>query len=362
MFALVYTENMTNALSQVESKTARVPWNLDGKRFDVVAQTLTNEWFTPNLSRSILQSAISNHTILLDGSHANPSERLSKGDQILFTEDFFKSVVQKEERIAPKSEEPKVISQNESLIVLYKPAGWLTHEVSDYQEEASLEDWLLKKHLIPVGLPSNGRIHRLDRNTSGLIVFAKSVEAQEALKSLFQERKVEKRYVALVKGNLSELTGTINAPIMRKYGSFKRVVSEDLSDPAAKEAETEYRVVGRTERHDLLILSPKTGRTHQIRVHMAHIGHPLVNDNLYGGNNQEKGAESRQFLHAFSLKFNFQGQDLQFLSPLPADLKNTLAALDGSTLTRYDNEALKSIGLKQKSGFFSLFTGLTGKN
>ena len=333
-----------------ETKVIVVPWNLDGKRLDVAAATLTQEWFDPALPRATVQEAIRSRTILLQGGEANPSARVSKGDHITFTENFFRGIAQKDERVFPVGEEPLVLEADEQLIALYKPAGWLTHEVANYQQEASLEDWLLKNSLIPTNLPQNGRVHRLDRNTSGVIVYAKTESAQNALKTLFQERQVTKIYLGLAEGNLSELSGTVSAPLIRKKGSFKRIIAEDLSMPGVKEATTSYRVIARTPEYDLLFLTPKTGRTHQIRVHMAHLGHPLVGDVLYGAQNELFG---RQFLHAMSLNFALQGQKYRFQAPLADDLQKFLSSLDERSLTRYDNEALQSIGQGASIGFFS---------
>lgn len=341
-----------NTFSQKESQQVSVPWELDGSRFDVTAQSLSKNWFSEPLPRSIIQRAIECNDITLQNSPAKPMARVSKGDQVTFTDTFFRSIRKKEERVTPEGEKPFVIAQNKWFIVLYKPASWLTHQVASYQEEASLEDWMLQKGLISGDLPNNGRVHRLDRNTSGLILYAKDTETQKELKTLFQERKIAKTYVALITGHLQEREGSIVAPIIRKKASFKRMVATDRYDPEAKSAETYYRVIAQSQKYDLILVQPKTGRTHQIRVHMEHAGHPIVGDALYGG---EKKLLNRQFLHALELSFVFRGQKLSFLSPLPPDLKTILSTLDGEPLKRYDNEALQTIGLKQRKGFFSLF-------
>lgn len=345
---------MSNNISPLsETKTIALPWNLDGKRLDVAAQTISEAWFSPGLPRSVIQEAIKDGAIIIRGSQVNPGVRVSKGDPITFTENFFKGVTRMEDREFPEGEEPVLLRETEDFIVLYKPASWLTHGVSDYPAEASLEDWILKKGFIsqeeaPL-LLNNGRVHRLDRNTSGIVIYAKTRSAQEELKRLFQWREVTKTYIALTEGHLPELSGTINAPIMRKQGSFKRIASLS-EEPGAKPAETSYRVIARTPEYDLVVLTPKTGRTHQIRAHMEYLGHPLAGDSLYGG---KKTLIDRQFLHAWSLNFVFHDQDFTFTAPLPKDLKKIFSSLDESTLTRYDNEALQSIGLKQRKGFFS---------
>ncbi len=342
-----------------ETTVVAVPWNLDDKRFDAASQILTDAWFSPSLPRSAIQDAIKHGTILLQGGEASPGVRVSKGDKICFSEQFFSGIVKVESRVLPEGEEPYVIGQNEWFLAVYKPEYWLTHEVSGYQSEASLEDWLIQKKLLPDTLPNNGRIHRLDRNTSGIILYAKTPEAQIELKSLFESRKVQKTYIALVEGHLEERVGVVKAPIMRKIGSFKRIVTLDGDMEGAKDAETHYRVIMRTESHDLIFVTPKTGRTHQIRVHMEHLGHPLAGDPLYGG---KKALIERQFLHAWTLQFAFQGQKYAFTAPLAKDLKEVLLSLDERELTRYDNEALQSMGLKPANAFFSLFKGIYSKN
>ncbi len=352
----MYTSSMTTTLpADTKSKIIPVPWNLDGERLDGAAHEVSRGWFSPNLPRSFVQTAIKSNAILFNGVPASARTRVSKGDKLLFTEDFFQSIIRNEERLAPHPEEPALLVTTDAFIVLYKPAGWLTHEVSGYQSEASLEDWLLQKGLVNAEIPNNGRVHRLDRNTSGIILYAKTREAQEELKTLFRERHVTKTYVALAEGHIPELSGTINAPIIRKKGSFKRIIAENERVTGSKSAITDYRVILRTEAHDLIIVTPKTGRTHQIRVHMEHLGHPLAGDPLYGG---KTTLIARQFLHAWSLQFTFGGQKYAFTAPLALDLKNLILSLDENSLTRYDNEALQSMGLKQQKGFFSFLKGI----
>lgn len=337
---------------QRESEEISVPWELDGSRFDMTAQTLSKNWFLDPLPRSIIQRAIECGDITCQNEVGKPMTRVSKGDKVVFTENFFKSIRKRDERTFPKGEQPILISENERFFVIYKPASWLTHQVANYQEEASLEDWMLQKRLISGDLPNNGRVHRLDRNTSGIIIYAKDSGTQEELKMLFQERKISKTYVTLVIGHFEELEGSIVAPIIRKKASFKRIVAPDAYAAEAKSAETHYKVIARSKEYDLLFVEPKTGRTHQIRVHMEHLGHPIVGDSLYGGS---KDLLNRQFLHALEVSFLFRGQNFHFFSPLPLDLQKIVITLDGEPLKRYDNEALKTIGLKQRKGFFSLF-------
>lgn len=335
-----------------KERQVKVSWELDGERFDKVAHSLASGWFSAPLPRSLVQDAIIGGTILLNKSLTKAKTRVSREDTLFFSEEFFRAITQKDQRSAPSAEEPVIIAENEDFLVISKPAGWLTHEVSGYQKEASLEDWLLKKGLLSADVPNNGRVHRLDRNTSGIILYARNAKIQEELKTLFQARKVQKTYIALVDGHLQELQGSISAPIARKKGSFKRFVSLENKEEQQKEAETFYTVIASSKDYDLLFIEPKTGRTHQIRAHMEHLGHSIAGDTLYGG---KKSLLHRQFLHAFKISFVFRGSRFSFFAPLYPDLKKVLTTLDAEPFNRYDNEALQTIGLKQRKGFFSLF-------
>lgn len=323
----------------------KVPWNFEGSRFDVVAQTLCQEWLKSPLPRSMAQKSIEKGFILLNGEPAPTNLRVSKGDMVLYTESFFKTLVTSENRKEPKGEEPELIFENDLFIVLYKPASWLSHEVSSYQKEATLEDWIAKKGLIPAEQVAEGRVHRLDRNTSGLILYAKNADVQRELKTLFQDRKMTKTYIALVEGHLEEKEGIITTAIERIKGSFKRIATEIRPEiDTQKLAETKYQAIASIDDYDLVLVFPKTGRTHQIRVHMAALGHPITGDTLYGSKDP---LLSRQFLHAFRLAFDFHNEEYSFVCPLREDLQYALSTLDESEFSGYDNEALKTIGLKQ---------------
>jgi len=217
-------------------------------------------------------------------------------------------------------EEIKINFENNDLLVLEKPAGVVvTNE--NKREVETVEGWLLKNGL-GIGLRRQGIAHRLDKGTSGLLLVAKTEEYLEYLKYLFKERKIAKRYLALVSGEIST-DGVIEMPIgrsQRYFGRFK--VRED-----GKISETHFSreaVINFLKRkYSLVSLDLKTGRTHQIRVHFRYLGWPLVGDMTYGGE-MDLGID-RPFLHAAEISINdYGGKLMHFESKIPADLKSLL--------------------------------------
>lgn len=194
-------------------------------------------------------------------------------------------------------------------------ADWL---VTHYPETKSVGD-------DPAVRP--GIVHRLDKDTSGLMLAARSQPAFQALKRLFAERRVEKTYLALVAGAPKTSRGAIDMPIGRsRRVRTKRAVGRAATSPRA--AFTEYRALERLPGHTLLAVRPKTGRMHQIRVHLASIGHPVAGDRMYGGRKAELPGLGRQFLHAWRLEFSYpEGRRWRFEAPLPADLDSVLKRL-----------------------------------
>ena len=220
----------------------------------------------------------------------------------------------------------QIIYEDQHFFVLNKPAGLVVdHSVSSRAK--TLQDWLAVKNQTKVF--RDGIVHRLDKETSGLLLAAKTTAMVKKLQQLFKNRRIKKRYLALVHGEVRPVKGEIRAPISRssfnrqKFGVF----------PGGRESVTQYRVVENfKEGYCLLELRPLTGRTHQIRVHLKHLGHPIVGDAKYGGRKTvrtDRGWCPRQFLHASYLGFDHpvSGQSVEFESPLPNDLKKALAAL-----------------------------------
>jgi 23S rRNA pseudouridine1911/1915/1917 synthase len=178
----------------------------------------------------------------------------------------------------------------------------------------------------------DGIVHRIDKDTSGIIVIARNQKSFEILKQLFQDREVYKEYICLVRGHLREPHGNIIYPIIRsKLDHTKRVAVVNIKQSGIKErtAHTEYWVDQEYSQASLLRVVIHTGRTHQIRVHMKAIGHPIIGDILYGGKleAQHTHSLSRQFLHAHKISFTYKGEEYSFISDLPLDLQDTLSNL-----------------------------------
>lgn len=217
----------------------------------------------------------------------------------------------------------KIIFENEDIIVVDKPANLLVHPIKD--EKDTLVNGLISycPSIKNVGDDPlrPGIVHRLDRDTSGLIVVAKNNSSFLFLKKQFQEREMEKKYLALVHGKVKDKKGTITKVISSSKKDYRR--KRVLLDDKAKKAWTDYRVIKYLKDYTLLEVSPKTGRTHQIRVHLASIGHPIVGDKEYRFKRQKTPENlGRQFLHAKHLKFKLpSGKIVEFKSELPKDLK-----------------------------------------
>ncbi len=216
-------------------------------------------------------------------------------------------------------EKVKIVFENDDFLVVEKPAGMVT--TKEGKDKNTLEDWL--REFYSNDLPRNGIIHRLDKGTSGLLLVAKNEKAFLNFKKQFKERTVTKKYYCLVCGE-SVMEGSIDLPISRsKYGFGKFGVSVD-----GRRALTEFRLVKKyirdNKKYSLVEINLKTGRTHQIRVHLSHLRWPLVGDKLYGG---EMNGLNRPFLHAGYLEINdpITNKRLNFKSDISSELKDHLA-------------------------------------
>ncbi|PIR98047.1 MAG: RluA family pseudouridine synthase [Candidatus Colwellbacteria bacterium CG10_big_fil_rev_8_21_14_0_10_42_22] len=231
-----------------------------------------------------------------------------------------------------------VIYEDENLIVINKPAGLLVHSAPGREEE-TLVDWLGINfpEIQDVGdIPADkqvtvrrpGIVHRLDKDTSGIMLIARNQEYFEYLKGLFRDKKITKTYRAIIRGKLKEKEGTIDVPISIKSGTIKRTAHKGKD---AKEAITDYRVLKEFENFSYIEAMPKTGRTHQIRVHLNSIGHPVVGDKLYGGK-ENASLANRQMLHAYSLEFSLNvSKSTKLVADLPLDFEEFLQTLEKET-------------------------------
>ena|SRR3989344_3617321 len=219
-----------------------------------------------------------------------------------------------------------ILYEDKEILVVNKPAGLLVHPAGKSKEK-TLVDFLLKKYpeIKNVGDPSAGGltrpgiVHRLDKETSGVLIVAKTQRAFDFLKKQFQDRSIKKKYLALVWGKIKRERGMIDSPIGRSRNDARRRLSGHRADGKLREALTEYKVLKRGEKMTLLEVYPRTGRTHQIRVHLAGIGHPVVGDKLYAPQRKDF---SRLALHAVSIKLkNLTGKEIKIEAPIPSDLK-----------------------------------------
>jgi len=221
------------------------------------------------------------------------------------------------------SEKIKIIYEDTDLLVVDKPSG-LTTTKEKRGEKGTLEDYLVE--IRPNNLPRNGIVHRLDKGTSGLLLMAKNMDSWEDLKGQFKKREIKKEYICLVSGDVS-MDGSIDWPIGRSKFSFgKWGVDVD-----GKTAITDFILMDKYRKngkiYSLLKINLKTGRTHQIRVHMSHLRWPLVGDKLYGGKVNDL---NRPFLHAFKLKFRQpkSGKIIELESKMPVELENVLKSYE----------------------------------
>jgi len=226
---------------------------------------------------------------------------------------------------------PRILHEDHEILLLDKPPGWVVTSAATTASTKTVQDWLRESFKYPlsedIGARS-GLVHRLDKETSGVLVVAKTREAFLDLQAQFKKRITEKVYIALVHGVIDE-NGEVNAPVGRLPWNRKRfgVLA------GGREAYTRYEIFQNFNGYTLLSVSPRTGRTHQIRVHMRHIGHAIVSDELYAGRKTARADRQwcpRLFLHAKSLSLlhPHTGERVEFSSPLPADLKLALKALE----------------------------------
>lgn len=220
---------------------------------------------------------------------------------------------------------PKIIYEDDSLLVVDKPSGYVVNDSNTVSKDPSLQEWVkknIKSEISGNGSLRNGIVHRLDKPTSGIILIAKNENVFKNLQAQFKNREVKKTYVSLVHGKVEEGEGEINAPIGRlpwnrmRFGVFA----------GGREAVTRYKTLKQIDDYTLLELYPQTGRTHQIRVHLKHIGHPIVADPLYAGRKtvrEDLKTWPRLWLVAKSIEFSHPvtGKRVKFEAPLPTDLK-----------------------------------------
>lgn len=214
-----------------------------------------------------------------------------------------------------------ILYEDDDVIVINKPAGVLTHAKGAESQEFTVAEFVRPRTTDGIGTNRPGIVHRLDRGTSGVMIAAKHTEAKRWLQGQFSKRNVKKTYLALVEGHLREPEAIMRLPIERnpKKPQTFRV------GPNGKPAETAYAVEKSYQHNDFLELKPHTGRTHQLRVHLEYLGHPIIGDPVYG--HEVKGLD-RMFLHAHQLELTLPSRQRKvFAAPLPAELQDYLDRL-----------------------------------
>jgi 23S rRNA pseudouridine1911/1915/1917 synthase len=299
-----------------------------GERFD----RFLKEGFFLNgeITRGEIIREIKKGNILLNGKITKPSNLLKKTDEI--------TIALKEKAsqlLANPKAKFKIISQDKNIIVIDKPAGLSVHPTS-FEDKTTLANGLLAKfpeiENINDGSAGSefrpGIVHRLDKDTSGVMVVARNQKAFQALKKIFQERKADKKYLAIVAGHLPDKKGVIEKPLASSASHKKQIIAHRKTRTKIRPAVTEYVVLNEYERHSLVEVMPKTGRTHQIRIHLTSLGNPIVGDKIY----KDKSVvpellAKRQLLHAQSLAFELFGKKYQFAANPPKDFQDFLKYL-----------------------------------
>ncbi|EKE11519.1 MAG: hypothetical protein ACD_15C00066G0014 [uncultured bacterium] len=300
-----------------------------GERID---KFLKEEFFlNVEKTRGDIIRNIKDGQILVNGKKVKPSYILKENDEIGM------NIVKEKEKLIPnKNVKLKVIYQNKDFIIVNKPAGLQVHP-SDSEKENTLVNALIVDfpEIMDVNDGSQdswmrpGIVHRLDKDTSGIMVVAKNKKTFYELKKKFANREIRKNYVALVYGNLKDRQGTVDKPIARAASFKKQKIAEGRTKGVARTAVTEYNLIERYEEFDFVEVFPKTGRMHQIRVHLASLGNPIVGDMKYKRKNISQVAEvKRQLLHAQKLQFELWGQNFEFVADLPDDFASFLKGLD----------------------------------
>ena len=288
----------------------RVPDEAAGERLDRFLASLPEVG-----SRGVAERLLETGTVLVDGRPLGKSHRLAGGEEL-----EFEPPEPEVTTLEPEQMDLRIAYEDEHVMVVDKPAGLVVHPGSGHAT-GTLVHGLLEHDIAGGDAARPGIVHRLDRNTSGLMVVARSEEAYVRLQDLVRERALERHYAALVVGRPRSRSGRIEAPIGRDRRDPLR---QSLDTDKPREAITHFEVRELLERHTLLDVRLETGRTHQIRVHLAAIGLPVAGDNVYG-QPRELGLE-RQFLHAGRLAFPhpFTGRWVEVQSPLPPDLESAL--------------------------------------
>ncbi|MHB0877793.1 MAG: RluA family pseudouridine synthase [Anaerolineae bacterium] len=306
----------------------------DGERLDQHVAAAVSD-----LSRSEAQKLIRAGEVVVNGKPAKPSQLLRSGDEVRVNVPARDSGA-----VTPEDIDVTIVYESADVVVVDKPAGVLVHPATG-QPAGTLVNAMLFRYpeMLAVGpIGRQGVVHRLDKDTSGLVIFGRTIRGLRFVQEQFRRHEVSKTYLALVVGTMEPEKGVIDAPVGRHPRDRKR---QAVVLQGGRPARTQYETVATFRGYSLVRAHPLTGRTHQIRVHFAALSHPVAGDQLYGRGTADKDAGSgrskdtasgrplglqRQFLHAHLLRFRDPGREepVELESPLPADLRAVLTALE----------------------------------
>jgi len=313
------------ASGEFRSHSLVLPASAAGLRLDqALARAL------PQYSRARLQGWIEAGAVMVDGRQLRAKDKVLGGEQVEVA-----ARLEADDRVAPEAQPLTVVHQDRALFVINKPAGMVVHPGAG-NPGRTLQNALLALDPKLAVVPRAGLVHRLDKDTSGLLVVARTPEAHARLVAALAEREIERVYLAICNGAMTG-GGTVDAPIGRHRTQRTRMTVRN----DGREAVTHYRIIKRYRAHTLVRVQLETGRTHQIRVHLAHIGYPIIGDPVYGGRRRlpagcspalaaALSAFPRQALHAtrLALAHPMTGRALEWEAPIPEDMAGLLAALD----------------------------------
>ena len=276
------------------------------------------------LTRSAAQKLLEEGCVLRSGKPGKKNDKLNPGEEIQVTIPEPKSV-----DITPTEMDLEIVYEDEDVVVINKPKGLVVHPAAGHQDDTLVNGLLYAMGDDLSGINGElrpGIVHRIDKDTSGLLAVAKNDLAHTVLASQLKDHTMARTYEAIVCGNLKEDSGTVNAPIGRHPSDRKKMC---VTDRNSKEAVTHWEVVARYRGYTHIRCKLETGRTHQIRVHMAHIGHPILGDTVYGRKKPELGQDS-QCLHAGALCFRHprDQRPVMVFAPLPEYFQQVLEKLN----------------------------------
>lgn len=271
-----------------------------------------------NLSRSKVQKLIKEEKVLVNNKVVNSNYLVKLNDEILVNDELNYEI-----NVEPENIPIDIVYEDDDLLVINKTSGMVVHPAPGHYTKTLVNALLYRFNLTSGEKTRPGIVHRLDKDTSGLMLVAKNEETHEKLSEMISKKEVERHYLAITEGVIKHDTGTIDAPIGRDPNNRQKMKVTDIN---AKEAITHFKVLERFKNNTLIECILETGRTHQIRVHLSYINHPIVNDPVYG---RGKCSEFGQMLHSASIKFNHPrtGKELFFKADPPLEFMQKLNEL-----------------------------------